>query len=112
MACAVAHPCDESSLRGAVEAGQMGLFKPVLVGPKARIEAVAAALAAALACLAVVLASALSLAFATLGAPSIDRSIALALHDHQPRERLNAGQVDAASLQRVLVVQRDGGERG
>jgi len=42
MACAVAHPCDESSLRGAVEAGQMGLFKPVLVGPKARIEAVAA----------------------------------------------------------------------
>ncbi len=42
MACAVAHPCDESSLRGAVEAGQMGLFKPILVGPKARIEAVAA----------------------------------------------------------------------
>ncbi len=40
--CAVAHPCDESSLRGAVEAGQMGLLKPILVGPKARIEAVAA----------------------------------------------------------------------
>jgi phosphate acetyltransferase len=40
--CAVAHPCDESSLRGAVEAGQMGLMKPILVGPKARIEAVAA----------------------------------------------------------------------
>jgi len=39
--CAVAHPCDESSLRGAVEAGQMGLLKPILVGPKARIEAVA-----------------------------------------------------------------------
>jgi phosphate acetyltransferase len=38
----VAHPCDESSLRGAVEAGQMGLFKPILVGPKARIEALAA----------------------------------------------------------------------
>ncbi len=35
---------------------------------------------AALACLAVVLASALSLALATLGAPSIDRSTALALH--------------------------------
>ena len=41
VACAVAHPCDESSLRGAVEAGQMGLLKPILVGPKARIEAVA-----------------------------------------------------------------------
>jgi phosphate acetyltransferase len=40
--CAVAYPCDESSLRGAVEAGQMGLFKPILVGPNARIEAVAA----------------------------------------------------------------------
>ena len=40
--CAVAHPCDESSLRGAVEAAQMGLLKPILVGPKARIEALAA----------------------------------------------------------------------
>ena len=40
--CAVAHPCDESSLRGAVEAAQMGILKPILVGPKARIAAVAA----------------------------------------------------------------------
>jgi phosphate acetyltransferase len=39
--CAVAHPCDESSLRGALEAAQMGLLKPILVGPKARIQAVA-----------------------------------------------------------------------
>jgi phosphate acetyltransferase len=39
--CAVAHPCDESSLRGAVEAGQLGLIQPILVGPKARIEAIA-----------------------------------------------------------------------
>ena len=39
--CAVAHPCDESSLRGAVEAAQMGLLKPILVGPKARIKAIA-----------------------------------------------------------------------
>ena len=38
---AVAHPCDESSLRGAVEAGQLGLITPILVGPRARIEAVA-----------------------------------------------------------------------
>jgi len=41
VTCAVAHPCDESSLRGAVEAGQMGLLKPILVGPEARIEALA-----------------------------------------------------------------------
>ncbi len=31
--CAVAYPCDESSLRGAVEATAAGLFKAVLVGP-------------------------------------------------------------------------------
>jgi len=40
-ACAVAHPCDESSLRGAVEAAQLGLIRPILVGPRARIAAVA-----------------------------------------------------------------------
>ncbi|HSM21559.1 MAG TPA: phosphate acetyltransferase, partial [Rubrivivax sp.] len=40
--CAVAHPSDDSSLRGAVEAAQMGLIRPILVGPKARIEALAA----------------------------------------------------------------------
>jgi phosphate acetyltransferase len=39
---AVAHPCDESSLRGAVEAAEMGILLPILVGPRAKIEAVAA----------------------------------------------------------------------
>ena len=29
---AVAHPCDESSLRGAVEAAELGILQPVLVG--------------------------------------------------------------------------------
>jgi phosphate acetyltransferase len=38
---AVAHPCDASSLRGAVEAAQMGLIAPILVGPRERIIAVA-----------------------------------------------------------------------
>ncbi|HTO91566.1 MAG TPA: phosphate acetyltransferase [Candidatus Sulfotelmatobacter sp.] len=38
---AVAHPCDESSLSGAVDAAQLGLIKPILVGPKGKIEAVA-----------------------------------------------------------------------
>src|SRR4249920_2973590 len=38
---AVAHPCDESSLRGAVDAANMGLIAPILVGPRARIEVVA-----------------------------------------------------------------------
>jgi phosphate acetyltransferase len=38
---AVAHPCDESSLRGAIEAAELGLIAPILVGPRARIEALA-----------------------------------------------------------------------
>ena len=40
---AVAHPCDASSLSGAVDAAQLGLIVPILVGPKAKIDAVALA---------------------------------------------------------------------
>jgi phosphate acetyltransferase len=40
---AVAHPCDETSLRGAVEAAEAGLIIPTLIGPKQKIEAVAKA---------------------------------------------------------------------
>jgi phosphate acetyltransferase len=39
---AVAHPCDQSSLEGVVDATKLGLIAPILVGPRARIEAVAA----------------------------------------------------------------------
>ncbi|BBF93885.1 phosphate acetyltransferase [Blastochloris tepida] len=39
----VAHPCDETSLRGAVEAAEAGIIVPILVGPKAKIAAVAKA---------------------------------------------------------------------
>ena len=38
---AVVFPCNESSLRGAVEAAEAGLIDPVLVGPSARIKEVA-----------------------------------------------------------------------
>ncbi|HET7793290.1 MAG TPA: phosphate acetyltransferase [Rhizobacter sp.] len=38
---AVAHPCDRSSLEGALQAAELGLIDPILVGPKARIEATA-----------------------------------------------------------------------
>ena len=38
----VAHPCDESSLRGALDAAAAGLIEPVLVGPEAKIRRVAA----------------------------------------------------------------------
>ncbi|MCE9658835.1 MAG: phosphate acetyltransferase [Burkholderiales bacterium] len=40
---AVAHPCDAASLEGAMEAARLGLITPILVGPRARILAVAAA---------------------------------------------------------------------
>ena len=42
VATAVVHPCDESSLRGAVEAAEAGILLPILVGPRGKIAAVAA----------------------------------------------------------------------
>jgi phosphate acetyltransferase len=36
--CAVAHPCDSESLRGAVEVARRGFIIPVLVGPEAKIR--------------------------------------------------------------------------
>ena len=38
----VVHPCDETSLRGAIEAAEAGIIKPILVGPAAKIAAAAA----------------------------------------------------------------------
>jgi phosphate acetyltransferase len=38
---AVAHPCEETSLRGAIEAAEEGLIVPILVGPKEKIQSVA-----------------------------------------------------------------------
>lgn len=43
---AVAHPCDEPSLGGALEAMQAGIIRPILVGPEAKILAAAQALGA------------------------------------------------------------------
>jgi phosphate acetyltransferase len=38
---AVAHPCDESSLKGALDAGVAGMIQPILVGPEGKIRGVA-----------------------------------------------------------------------
>ena len=38
----VVHPCDESSLRGAIESAEAGIIRATLVGPAARIRDVAA----------------------------------------------------------------------
>jgi len=37
----VVHPCEETALRGPVEAAQAGIIKPILVGPAAKIATVA-----------------------------------------------------------------------
>ena len=41
VSCAVVHPCDRDSLLGPIEAARRGLIVPVLVGPEAKIRAVA-----------------------------------------------------------------------
>jgi phosphate acetyltransferase len=41
LTTAVAHPCDETSLRGALEAAEAGMILPILVGPRDRILNVA-----------------------------------------------------------------------
>ena len=38
---AVAHPCEETALAGAMEAAAKGLIVPILVGPSARIQEIA-----------------------------------------------------------------------
>jgi len=43
VATAVAHPCEESALSGALEAGEKKLIRPILVGPAAKIAEVARA---------------------------------------------------------------------
>ena len=39
--CGVVHPCDEVSLRGAVDAANHQLIEPLLIGPEAKIRATA-----------------------------------------------------------------------
>jgi phosphotransacetylase/acyl dehydratase len=41
VTCAVAHPCDKDSLLGAIEAARRRLIVPIIVGPLARVEALA-----------------------------------------------------------------------
>ena len=38
---AVAHPCEATALRGAVEAAKLGIITPILVGPRKKIQSVA-----------------------------------------------------------------------
>jgi phosphotransacetylase len=38
---AVAHPCEETALAGAIEAAELGLIVPILVGPKTKVAEIA-----------------------------------------------------------------------
>jgi phosphotransacetylase len=38
VSTAVAHPCGETALAGAIEAAQQGLITPILVGPPTKLE--------------------------------------------------------------------------
>jgi phosphotransacetylase len=38
---AVVHPCEETALAGAIEAGRKGLIRPILVGPASKIRSLA-----------------------------------------------------------------------
>jgi len=38
----VVHPCDETSLRGAMDAAEAGIIKPIFVGPTSKIKSAAA----------------------------------------------------------------------
>jgi phosphate acetyltransferase len=44
LTTAVAHPCDETSLKGVLEAAEEGIIAPILVGPKERIGGLAKSL--------------------------------------------------------------------
>ena len=41
LRCAIVHPCDSGSLRGALDAAEHGLFTPIIVGPRERLLSVA-----------------------------------------------------------------------
>jgi len=42
VSTAVAHPCEQTALEGAIDAGQKGLIRPILVGPETKIREIAA----------------------------------------------------------------------
>ncbi len=52
--CAIVHPCDRDSLLGPLEAARRGIITPLLVGPEAKIRAVAAAVDADLSAISIV----------------------------------------------------------
>jgi phosphate acetyltransferase len=98
---AVAYPCDQSSLQGAIDAKKLGLIEPVLFGPDARIKAEAAK-------------HAIDLSGVTIvdvpGPPDAAAAAAVALAREGKAEALMKGSLHTDELM-AAVVQRDTGLR-
>jgi phosphotransacetylase len=97
---AVAHPCDASSLSGAVEAAELGLIVPILVGPLAKITETAKTLGIDLG------------RFRTVDAPHSQSSAAKAVEliREGSAEVLMKGSLHTDELMSAIVA-RDGGLR-
>ena len=97
---AVAHPCDASSLSGAVEAAELGLIVPILVGPLAKITETAKTLGIDLG------------RFRTVDAPHSHSSAAKAVEliREGSAEVLMKGSLHTDELMSAIVA-RDGGLR-
>ena len=98
---AVAYPCDQSSLQGAIDAKKLGLIEPVLFGPDARIKAEAAK-------------HAIDLSGVTIvdvpGPPDEAAAAAVALAREGKAEALMKGSLHTDELM-AAVVKRDTGLR-
>ncbi|MEP7060793.1 MAG: bifunctional enoyl-CoA hydratase/phosphate acetyltransferase [Betaproteobacteria bacterium] len=95
--CAVVHPCDSDSLQGALEAGRRGLIIPTLVGPEARIRAVASACGADLAGIAIVATEHSHAAAATAAAMARDGHVAALMKGSLHTDELMEAVIDAGA---------------
>ena len=98
---AVAYPCDQTSLQGAIDAKKLGLIEPILFGPDARIKAEAAK-------------HAIDLSGVTIvdvpGPPDEAAAAAVALAREGKAEALMKGSLHTDELM-AAVVKRDTGLR-
>ncbi len=98
VACAVVHPCNASSLLGAVRSGEIGLIRPILVGPRSRIEAAAREAAVDI--------SALELVDTPHSQASAERAVKL-VHEGRVKMLLK-GSIETNELLSVVVSRESG----
>ncbi|MBK8161255.1 MAG: phosphate acetyltransferase [Rhodospirillaceae bacterium] len=95
---AIAHPCDSVSLESALEAARLNLIAPILVGPKAKISAVAAKAGLDI--------SALPLIDAAHSHDAADRAVALVREGRA--EALMKGSLHTDELMAAVVARETG----